>query len=71
MGRLEHACATALTRHPMVLDIDLRRVTAIDRTAEAVLRHLHERGAQIALPSPSTPPLAPKSGGTKVPPAIG
>ena len=71
MGRLEHACAAALTRHPMVLDIDLRRVTAIDRTADAVLRHLHERGAQITLPLSSTPPRDPKSGGTKAPPAVG
>ena len=56
MGRLERACAAALTRHPLQLALDLRRVTAIDATAAAVLRRLCDRGAVVkrSLPILST-----------------
>jgi hypothetical protein len=47
MGRLEHACAPALPQHPLPLEIDIRRVTQVDRTAAAVLDRLAQRGAHI------------------------
>jgi len=55
MGRLEHACAPALPQDPLPLEIDLRRVTAMDRTAAAVLDRLVKRGARI-INGPETPP---------------
>jgi hypothetical protein len=45
MGRLEHACGDALTREPLQLRLDLRGVTALDRTAAAMLERLELRGA--------------------------
>jgi hypothetical protein len=45
MGRLEHACGPALTREPLRLQLDLRRVTTIDRTAAAMIDRLKLRGA--------------------------
>ena len=50
MGRLEHACAPALTDRAAALDIDLRRVTEIDPTARAVLHRLATRGARLHYP---------------------
>ena len=50
MGRLEHACAPALTSHPAKLEIDLRRVTQADATATAVLERMSQIGARITLP---------------------
>lgn len=47
MGRLEHACAEALTRHPLQLQLDLTQVTAMDDTASAVVERLQRRGARI------------------------
>lgn len=47
MGRLEHACGEALTREPLHLRLDLRNVTAIDRTAGALLARLELRGATV------------------------
>jgi hypothetical protein len=47
MGRLEHACAPLLTTPSLDLHIDLRRVTAIDPTAAALLARLSARGAVI------------------------
>ena len=47
MGRLEHACSPALTRHPANLELDLRRVTYADATAIAVIRRIVQRGARI------------------------
>jgi hypothetical protein len=47
MGRLEHACAPALTSHPVELELDLRRVTHVDATAMAFLERLSQRGARI------------------------
>jgi hypothetical protein len=47
MGRLEHACAPALTRQPANLEIDLRRVTFADDTARAVIHRFAQRGAQL------------------------
>ena len=47
LGRLEHNCASALTVEPLPLELDLRRVTAIDASASAVLARMHERGARI------------------------
>jgi hypothetical protein len=71
MGRLEHACGLALTRHSVALTIDLRRVTALDRTADALLRRLGERGARITLPSAGAIPFTPKCDHSKTPRAIG
>jgi hypothetical protein len=70
MRRLEYACGMALTRHPITLEIDLRRITGLDRTADAVLRFLRDRGARILLPSPGAP-LSTAKGGSKTPPAPG
>lgn len=50
MRRLEHACAPALTSQRARLIIDLERVTDIDGTAEAHLRHIAARGALIKRP---------------------
>jgi ABC-type transporter Mla MlaB component len=47
MGRLEHACAPALTSRLARLELDLRRVTHADATATAVLERISERGARI------------------------
>ena len=47
MGRLEIACAEALTSRPPRLEIDLRQVTHTDSTAVAILQHLADRGAFI------------------------
>ena len=47
MRRLEHACAPALVVQPLRLHIDVRRVTAMDATAAAVLDRLNARGAVI------------------------
>jgi hypothetical protein len=71
MGRLEYACGDALTAHPVALDIDMSRVTAVDRTAAAVLGRLSDRGARISSPSPGTASPSPKCGGSETPPAIG
>jgi hypothetical protein len=62
MRRLEHACGAALTRYPPALDIDLRRVTAVDATASAVLHRLGHRGARISLPPAGAPPSIPNGG---------
>jgi hypothetical protein len=56
MGRLEHACAPALTERAPALDIDLRRVTDLDPTARAVLGHMSRRGARICCPPGLTIP---------------
>jgi hypothetical protein len=53
MGRLEHACAPALTSHPANLELDLRRVTHIDGTATAVLERICQRGVHVARPGPT------------------
>jgi hypothetical protein len=47
MGRLEHACAPALTSQALSLEIDLRGVTASDETATAVLKRMIDRGAVV------------------------
>jgi hypothetical protein len=47
MGRLEHACAGALTTERLALELDLRRVVAMDQTAEALLQRMRERGANV------------------------
>jgi hypothetical protein len=51
MGRLEHACAPALTDPTAALNIDIRGVTALDGTATLVLGHLVIRGARICYPA--------------------
>jgi anti-anti-sigma regulatory factor len=61
MGRLERACAGALTSHPLRLHIDLRGVTAMDRTAAAVLARLIDRGAVIE-PAPHATVVQKSSG---------
>jgi hypothetical protein len=50
MGRLEHACASALTSQAADLDLDLRRVTHIDASASALLERISQRGARITHP---------------------
>jgi len=47
MRRLEHACAPALTTRVPPLTIDLRRVTALDATAAAILDRLARRGVTL------------------------
>ena len=47
MGRLEHACAPALIRHLVALEIDIRGVRDMNRSALAVLHKMAERGARI------------------------
>jgi anti-anti-sigma regulatory factor len=47
MGRFEHACAPALIKHPVALEIDLRGVTSIDQSAAAILDRMADRGARI------------------------
>jgi hypothetical protein len=56
MGRLEHACAPALVRHPLQLELDLRAVTSLDATARAVIGCFTARGATVVAqtPVPST-----------------
>jgi hypothetical protein len=48
MGRLEHACAPALTSDRPNLELDLRRVTQTDATAAAVVERICRRGARIS-----------------------
>jgi hypothetical protein len=50
MGRLEHACAEALTSGAVALDLDLSGVTDADRTAAAIVRRIEHRGARIRYP---------------------
>jgi hypothetical protein len=58
MGRLEHACAPALTDAVADLDIDLSGVTDLDATARAVLGRMATRGARIRYPAhPEVTPL--------------
>jgi predicted ThiF/HesA family dinucleotide-utilizing enzyme len=47
MGRLEHACAEALTHDPVRLHLDLVRVTELDGTARALVESLQRRGAIV------------------------
>ena len=47
MGRLEHACAPALISDALLLEIDLRHATSIDRSASAVLERMAQRGARV------------------------
>ena len=47
MGRFERAYGAALTTAAPALEIDLTEVTDSDRTADAVLRRLAERGVRI------------------------
>ena len=51
MRRLEHACGDALTSAELHLILDIRRVTTIDTVAEAHLRHIASRGAEIRRPA--------------------
>jgi hypothetical protein len=50
MGRLEHACAPALTSRAANLELDLRRVTHIDATATAILERMSQRGVRVDRP---------------------
>lgn len=54
MGRLEHACAPALIRHLVALEIDIRGARAMNRSALAVLQKMAERGARIIPGLPDT-----------------
>jgi hypothetical protein len=47
MGRLEHACAPALTSDQPNLELDLHSVTDTDATAAAVVERIGRRGARI------------------------
>ena len=51
VGRLEQACAPALTVQSLCLEIDLRGVTYTDSTAAAMLRRLVARGAVLTSPA--------------------
>jgi hypothetical protein len=46
-GPLEHACAPALLAEAARLEIDLRGVTAADRTAAALIARMIARGAHV------------------------
>ena len=59
--RLEHACAPALTSHPVKLELDLRRVTHADATALAVLDRISELGARITGSLRTEPDIRPMS----------
>jgi hypothetical protein len=48
MGRLEHACAPALTSEAIPLELDLRRMTDADRTAQALIDRMVTRGARVS-----------------------
>jgi hypothetical protein len=56
MGRLEHACGEALTRHPLQLHLDLTHVTEIDNTATARVARLRRRGAHVHTLAADTTP---------------
>lgn len=47
MRRLEYACSDALASPEPALIVDISRVTTIDRVAEAHLRLIASRGAEI------------------------
>ena len=47
IGRLEHACAPALTTEALDLDIDLSGVTESDETANLMVNRMAKRGARI------------------------
>jgi hypothetical protein len=51
MRRFEHACAPALTRPSVALEIDLRGVITTDRAAHLLLSQMANRGAHIMLPA--------------------
>jgi len=53
LGRLEHACAPALTSQPSNLELDLRGVTHIDAAGDAFLERMSQRGARITALPPS------------------
>lgn len=57
MGRLEHACSPALTGSAQLL-IDVRRVTAVDPSATAILEQLARRGVIVSGLSGFTPEFA-------------
>jgi hypothetical protein len=48
LRRLEHACGPALTTDRLSLELQLGRVTAMDRAAAAFVERMTERGATIA-----------------------
>lgn len=48
MGRLEHACAPALTSKAVPLELDLARMTDADRTAQALIERMVTRGAKVS-----------------------
>lgn len=48
MGRLEHACAPALTTESAALELDLRGMTDADRTARALIERMVHRGAVVS-----------------------
>ena len=58
MGRLEHACAEALTHDPLRLHLDLARVTELDDTASALVDSLQRRGATV-IRGPARSPTQP------------
>ena len=50
IGRLEHACSTALTSQNPNLDIHLGQVNEVDTLAAMFLQRLAARGARIISP---------------------
>jgi hypothetical protein len=62
MGRLEHACAPALTDRTAALDIDLRAATEVDASARAVLVRMALRGARVEFPADLVTPPSLASG---------
>jgi hypothetical protein len=47
MRRLEHACSTALTTEPVMLDLDLSGVTDSDNVAALIVQRMAQRGARV------------------------
>jgi hypothetical protein len=47
LKRLERACGSALQEKVVPLELDIRRVTSLDETAQAYLEKLRARGARI------------------------
>jgi hypothetical protein len=48
LRRLEHACGPALTTDRVSLELQLGRVTAMDRAAAAFVERMTARGATVA-----------------------
>jgi hypothetical protein len=69
LGRLEHACSPALTEAHAALQLDLRRVTTMDRSARALVNRISSRGARVDYPKESRVDSEVRSSPAAQPPA--